>query len=252
VSTTTHSARSGEEVVAARETYDGNGAPPARIFLQPIAAPSILGLFGFATATMMVAGHVAGWYGSVTTPLYLFPFAAMFGGLAQFLAGMWSYKARDAVATGAHGTWGAFWLAYGILYAFVAAGKITLPLPGASFPELGFWFVMLGAVTASLALAALGENLGIFAVLSTLAAGSIIYAIGLFIGSSGWDKVGGWVLAVSAGIAWYAATAMVLEASWGRTILPTGKLRKAANVPLGRPSRPVQYEFGDPGVRRGQ
>src|SRR5918912_1608878 len=93
---------------------DGN-AIPARIFLQPIAAPSILGLFGFAAATMMVAAHLAGWYGTANSPAYLFPFAAMFGGLAQFLAGMWAYRARDAVATAAHGTWGAFWLGYGLL-----------------------------------------------------------------------------------------------------------------------------------------
>ncbi len=111
---------------------------------------------------------------------------------------------------------------------------------------------MLGAVTGSLALAALGDNLGICAVLSVLSAGSIIYAIGLFTGSSVWDKVGGWVLAGSAGVAWYVATAMVLEAAWGRAILPTGKLRKASNLPTTKPSTPVEYIWGDPGVRRGQ
>jgi hypothetical protein len=31
----------------------------ARIFLQPITAPSILGLYGFAGATFMVAAHMA-------------------------------------------------------------------------------------------------------------------------------------------------------------------------------------------------
>ena len=70
-----------------------------RIFLQPIAAPSILGLFGFAAATFIVAANVAGWYGNhSTTPLVLAPFAAVFGGIAQFMAGMWAYRARDAVA----------------------------------------------------------------------------------------------------------------------------------------------------------
>src|SRR5262249_59944515 len=33
---------------------------PARIFLQPIAAPSILGLFGFMAATLMVGANMAG------------------------------------------------------------------------------------------------------------------------------------------------------------------------------------------------
>nr|WP_237439557.1 hypothetical protein [Amycolatopsis rubida] len=38
----------------------------------------------------MVAADLAGWFGgSTTTPLLLAPFAFAFGGVAQFLAGMW-------------------------------------------------------------------------------------------------------------------------------------------------------------------
>jgi hypothetical protein len=63
------------------------GAQP-RVFLQPIAAPSILGLYGLAGATFIVAAQMCHWFGSSTTTLLLVPFAAIFGGLAQFLAGM--------------------------------------------------------------------------------------------------------------------------------------------------------------------
>jgi len=69
--------------------------PHAQIYLQPIAAPSILGLYGLAGATFMVAANMAHWFGTSATSLYLFPFAAIFGGLAQFLAGMWAFRARD-------------------------------------------------------------------------------------------------------------------------------------------------------------
>src|SRR5919199_6500635 len=85
---------------------DGNGHVEyephfePRVFLQPIAAPSVLGLFGFAGATFIVAANLAGWYGNHTTsPLYLAPFAAVFGGVAQFLAGMWAYRAPAGLAT---------------------------------------------------------------------------------------------------------------------------------------------------------
>ena len=81
-------ASAGVALVADTDGWYGDFARP-RVFLQPIAAPSILGLFGFAGATFIVAANMAGWYGSVTTPGYLFPFAAFFGGVAQFLAGMW-------------------------------------------------------------------------------------------------------------------------------------------------------------------
>src|ERR671928_2036812 len=142
---TIEASRRQTELDIARNGHD-DFAP--RIFLQPIAAPSVLGLFGFAGATFIVASNLAGWWGTPESGLALAPFAAMFGGLAQFLAGMWAYRARDAVATAMHGTWGAFWLAYGILNILVAAHVLTVPRSGQPFPEFGFWMIMLCAVTA--------------------------------------------------------------------------------------------------------
>jgi succinate-acetate transporter protein len=89
----------------------------------------------------MVAANLAGWFGPAGAPFYLLPFAAFFGGLAQFLAGMWSYRARDALATAMHGMWGSFWMSYGLLYLLFATGTITPPT--GALVELGFWFISL-------------------------------------------------------------------------------------------------------------
>jgi succinate-acetate transporter protein len=229
---------------------DGFARP--RVVLQPIAAPSVLGLFGFAIATFMVAANVAGWYGNAKTPLYLGPFALAAGGLAQFTAGMWAYKARDALATAMHGIWGAFWIGYGILQILTAAHVLAAPRVAYASSDLGFWFFALALVTASGALAALAESIGLFAVLSTLAAGSGILAGALIFGSHGWYTVAGWLLVFSAGFAWYTATAMMLAASTGRTILPLGKLSGEANRPGARPMRPIELEWAEPGVKLGQ
>ena len=78
-------ASAGVALAADTDAWYGDFARP-RVFLQPIAAPSVLGLFGFAGATFIVAANMAGWYGGDSTAGYLFPFAAFFGGLAQFLA----------------------------------------------------------------------------------------------------------------------------------------------------------------------
>jgi succinate-acetate transporter protein len=223
-----------------------------RVFLQPIAAPSVLGLFGFAGATFIVASNMAGWWGTPTSGLALAPFAAMFGGLAQFLAGMWAYRARDAIATAMHGMWGAFWLAYGILNILIAAHALTPPAPWFHNPELGFWFFALAAITASGALAALTESIGLFAVLSTLAAGSGIAAGAFIYGSHGWVQVAGWLFVFSAGFAWYVATAMMLAAAGGMVVLPLGKYKRAANVPGRKPTRPIELEWAEPGVKMGQ
>jgi len=229
---------------------DGFARP--RVFLQPIAAPSILGLAGFAGATFIVASNVAGWWGTPTSGLVLAPFAAMFGGLAQFLAGMWAYRARDAIATLAHGTWGSFWLAYGILNILLATHVLPSPTPWYHNPEVGFWFFALAITTGIAAFAATAESIGLVAVLSTLAAGSGILAGAYIFGSLGWAHVAGWVLVFSAGFAWYTVLAMVSAAATGRTIFPLGTYKKAANVPGGKRIRPIELEWAEPGVKMGQ
>ena len=222
----------------------GDFARP-RVMLQPIAAPSVLGLFGFAGATFVVAANMAGWYGSASTPGYLFPFAAFFGGLAQFLAGMWAYRARDAVATAMHGMWGAFWMAYGLLQLLLATH--VLQTGGTLDHALGFWFIALAAITISGCLGAVLEGSGsVTAVLGTLALGSIIAAIG-FLSSpaTGTMHVAGWVFVISAAFAWYTATAMMLKAAAGREVLP---LFKHGAVP----PKSVELEWGEPGIKMGQ
>jgi succinate-acetate transporter protein len=236
-------------------THDGDGwygdfARP-RVFLQPIAAPSILGLFGFAGATFIVAANLAGWYGNASTPGYLFPFALTFGGIAQFTAGMWAYKARDAVATAMHGMWGAFWIGYGILQLLLATK--VLPTGTALDHALGFWFIALCAITFSGMLGALVEgNLAVVAVLGTLAAGSGLAFVGFLNGTVGVQHAAGWVFVISAGLAWYTATAMMLKAAAGRVILPLFKTSGDANRPGAQPTRKVQLEWGEPGIKAGQ
>jgi succinate-acetate transporter protein len=222
-----------------------------RVFLQPIAAPSILGLFGFAGATFMVSAHLAGWYGGPAAPEILFPFAATFGGLAQFLAGMWAYRARDGLATAMHGMWGSFWIAWGVLQLLNATGTLHLPAGGA-FTPFGYWFLVLAAITGFGTIAALAENLGITSVLGVLTVGSALLAVHYLVGGIGWERAAGWVLLASSFLAAYTAGAMMIAGAWGRTVLPLGEYRKAANVPGGRPVRPLEYELGEPGVRQGQ
>lgn len=218
--------------------------PQAHIWLQPVAAPSILGLYGFAGATFMVAAHMAHWFGGAQTDMVLWPFAAFFGGLAQFLAGMWSYKARDGVATAMHGMWGSFWMAFGILWVLVAAGKVTIPANGAAFPALGFWFIVLAAITWAGTAAAAAESEVITGVLGFLAAGSTVAAIGELAGIEGLRILAGWLFIISAIIAWYAATALMINSAHGRTVMSLGAKRKTQDE--------LQAGLGEPGVLRGQ
>jgi succinate-acetate transporter protein len=223
-----------------------------QISLQPVAAPSILGLFGFAAATFMVAANLAGWYGTAATPLILFPFALIAGGLAQFLAGMWSFRARDGLATAMHGMWGSFWLAYGLFWTFVTLGR----LPAVSISrtaELGFgyWFIVLAAITWVGALAALARTMALALTLAVLAAGSTILAIAWAWPVAGAVKPAGDVLVAAAVIAFYTASALMLEGSFQRPVLPVGQLWPRIVRGGSRPE-PIQYAQGEPGVKVGQ
>ena len=221
-----------------------------RVFLQPIAAPSILGLYGFAAGTFMVTANLVGWYGNASSPLLIFPFAVAAGGIAQGAAALWAFKARDALATAIHGIWAAFWLGYGVVNFMVALKLIPAAAPGAAVPELGYWFYALAAITLVGMIASLAESLALTAVLAPLWVGAALLGVFYTLGGSGWEKVGGYVTMASAFTAFYAASAMMLAATFGRSVLPVGKYHRES--PGDRLTYPIQFELGEPGVKQGQ
>lgn len=224
-----------------RTTYPPNATP--QVFLQPIAAPSILGLFGLAGATFVIATHMASWPGAMR-PLYLVPFAAVFGGLIQIFAAMWAYKARDGLATGLHGTWGAFFLSYGIMAIFLPRGAGA---PAAAvFTELGYWCIVLAAISWTCLAAAIAENKAMVTVVTLFAAGATLSAIGLLAGSDGLLIVAGYVLIIGSICAWYTGSALMVNESHGREVWKLGRSAHARQMPR------VIVGMGEPGVIRGQ
>ncbi len=215
-------------------------------FLQPIAAPSILGLYAFAGSTIIVATHLAGWWGGPEAPLYVVPFTALFGGVAQFAAGMWAYKARDGIATAMHGMWGSFWVGFGLLELLTATGAIP-PNPGA-FPAFAWWFIALAAITFAGAVAATFENVALAVTLHTLWIAAALLAVGEYMGTppgEGITLVAGYGFIVSAIAAWYTGSALMFEGI-GKPILPVGMTSHAQQEPAVAPGG------GEPGVAKGQ
>ncbi len=224
----------------------------SRIILSPMAAPSIMGLFGFAVATVMVGAWQAGWYGGATTGYTLWPFALFVGGIPQLIAAMYALRARDGVAVAVHTVWGAFWMGWSVLMLLM----MLHVLPAISFATkdtaFAWWFVGLAVVTISAFFASVGNNLCVAATLGALAAGSCLTASGFWSGNLGVNHAGGYVFVAAAALAWYTATAMMLEHAYGRTVLPLGLLRREGNVPGSRPTTPIAFPHGMPGVKVGQ
>ena len=241
---------------ASTDGRDEESAPRARVYLTPISPPVTLGLFGFFASTMVVSTWLLHWWGSAASAPLMFEIAAFFGGLMQFSAGLWSFRARDYIGSALLTMWGCYWMAWGLLEGLAANHTITIPPESVAQKGFAIWFIPLSLFTLWGAVAALRENLPLFFVLGTVGAGSAAAFAGFWQGDPSWIHIGAWLFVFGACWAWYAGTMVMLEYSWGRVILPFGivpklmKLPFKANIPGARLARPVEYAFGQPGTRR--
>jgi succinate-acetate transporter protein len=205
--------------------------PEARILLQPIAAPAVLGYFALGSALIIWGSWFAGGWGTEKDASSFFPFLLLFGGVAQLAAALWSYRARAAVAAALHGSWAAFFLGIGLIYLLATVHTIAVPARGAGWSSLGEWLIYMSVVSWTTAFAALPRSPLGFLTQATLGGGAAIGAAGLLVGSSGWQEVAGWIFVAAAALAFVVGADLML--------------RKHA-------SEPVEYSRGDPGVKVGQ
>jgi len=217
--------------------------PEARIFLQPIAAPAVLGYFALGSALIIWGSWFAQGWGTEKDPSSFFPFLLLFGGVGQLAAALWSYRARAAVAAALHGSWAAFFLGLALIYLLETTKTITVPARGDEWQSLGQWLIYMSVVTWTTAFAALPRSPVGFLAQATLATGATIAAVALLVGSSGWQSVAGWVFVAAAALSFYVGAALMLNAAYGMRALPL--LRRGQ-------AEPVEYSRGDPGVKVGQ
>lgn len=238
--------------------------PGVQIFLQPIAPPAALGLAAFAGSTWITSSYIANWWGNAESPTIFFPFVGIFGGLAQFIAGFFGFKARDTLVTVINTLWGSFWLAIGILYAYVAAGAVAPHQIHTHFPELASWMVVLTVFTWSSAIAATARDVIFAACLYSLAIGSTIgcclFAYNGGNGSASGDGLEGgvtrgikaasyfWMLSALCG--WWRATAYLIEEAYGPDHTIT-KFFPIFRTPMERRAPLIIPGLGEPGVKRG-
>jgi uncharacterized protein len=188
------------------------GAMPA------IADPAPLGLAGFALTTLLLSAHNTGWAPDL---IWLGP-ALFYGGLAQFLAGMWSFRRGNVFTATAFSTYGAFWLSLATYVLLVLWGKA----PAAEVSNAVGWFLLAFAIFNTYMLAwSMRTNTAVFMVFLTLEITEILLFIGNFNGSKageGLVLVGGLVGVLTAAVAFYTSAADVISGMAGRYVLPVG------------------------------
>lgn len=182
-----------------------------------VANPISLGLTTFGLSTFLGGVVAVGFYQPESFG-FLVPIGFLFGGVAQFLAGMWAFRKNDSLTATLFTSYGAFWLALSILIAGVGTGAITLG--PALMPMVGMLFAAWGIEMVYLWVASMRHSVSLAAVTGLLLLSLALLSIGSFAGSNAFIVAGGWAAIISSICAWYTAAAHVINDTFKEHVLP--------------------------------
>jgi len=148
--------------------------------------------------------------------------AVAYGGLAQILAGMWEFRTGNTFGAVAFSSFGAFWISFFVYVAFFARD-----VPAANAGDaVGLYLIAWGVFTTYMLVASLRTTAAIALVFLLLAATFFVLGIGNSGGNESIVKIGGWLGIATAVAAWYASFAAVVNATFGRVLMPVVPLRR--------------------------
>jgi uncharacterized protein len=188
---------------------------------SPLADPGPLGLAAFAATTFILSMFNADLVGSGGEPV-VFGMMLAYGGIAQFLAGMWEFRTGNTFGAVAFSSFGAFWIS---LWAFEQFYADKIPAKDAGH-AVGLYLIAWGIFTTYMFIASLRTTAAVAGVFILLAATFYLLGIGAAGAHENVTKVGGWVGLATAAVAWYASFAAVTNSTFGRTVLPVIPLRR--------------------------
>jgi succinate-acetate transporter protein len=181
------------------------------------ANPAPLGLAGFGITTLVLSLINANLISGADTPVVL-GMALAYGGIAQFIAGMWEFRAGNVFGAAAFSTYGAFWISFFILVSFDAA-KIPAAHAGTA---IGAYLWAWGLITAIFFLCTFRAPRALSLLFLLLTATYVLLAIGSDGPSTTVTHIGGYVGIATAVNALYLVLAFVMEGVYERPILPIG------------------------------
>jgi len=175
--------------------------------------PAALGLAGFGLTTTALSFYNMGVIGASGLTL---SYGFMYGGLAQVIAGAISFRRRDTFGGTAFTSYGLFWIGLALLN-LLEPYKIFTSSPG----ELAVWMALWGIFTLYLTVGAIAlKARAVSVVLGLLTILFFLLSAALGLNSQPLLKIaGGWGVATGLS-AIYTSAAIVINASYGRTVLP--------------------------------
>lgn len=190
----------------------------ARAF--PFADPGPLGLSAFALTTFVISASNAGFIFTQGHGLPIVAATALaYGGLAQLLAGMWEFRNGNTFPGVAFTSYGAFWIAVGII--LYPPSGIAAALGKDLLTALGVFFLGWTIFTAFMFLGTLRLTGALVAVFGFLFLAFLFLTIGALGASTSMTAIGGWLGIITALLAWYTAAAGILAKTNSAIRLPT-------------------------------
>ena len=186
-----------------------------------VADPSAIGLFGLAMVTLIASSQKLGITSEVS---YILPVAIFLGGLAQLYASFSDSKLNNTFGSTAFGAYGFFWLVVGSswLIQYGVFGSAMQEL--ADIKQMGFLYLGYLIFTLFMTYGAAGTHkvlFTIFVLIDFLFLGLTMNTFGIL------PEVAHPIAAYSelliAVMSFYGAGASVLNAHYGRIVLPVGK-----------------------------
>ena len=184
-----------------------------------LANPAALGLGGFALTTFVLNVHNAGLIDiGAALPLGLF-----YGGLAQLVAGFLEFRTGNTFGMTAFCSYGAFWMALASMVimqmnkwipADASKGWLLTTLVAWTIFTFVFW------------IGSFKHNKALIWVFTTLLILFILLDINVWKPDLHIGKIAGWEGIFCAFTAWYLMAAIVINDSFGRTVLPIGPIHK--------------------------
>jgi uncharacterized protein len=198
--------------------------PPERVIeLQEqseasVGEPGALGLFGFAVGTLVIAIPLSGLVPLKTGVLAALAPVLVFAGIAQFIAGLVALRKGITFAGTAFGVYGANNTLIATYYLFQSAG--VFPSHADTKLLIGIELFCFAYISLVLAIAAAKVNLEFVAILLALVPGFGLVAVPNVGGPTSIGDIGGYFLILSAGFAFYGASALVVNSAFQRPVLP--------------------------------
>ncbi|KAL0579073.1 hypothetical protein V5O48_002915 [Marasmius crinis-equi] len=196
--------RNGGEAAAYRNS-------PTSAVKNTIANPAPLGLFSFASTTLILSFYNTTVRG-IHTPNIVIGMALFCGGLAQFLAGMWEFPKGNTFGATAFTSYGAFWLSYATIFIPGSGVLAAYTDKKEQASAVGIYLMTWMTVTFLFFIVALRKSASFIALFGFLTITFMCLGIGDLAGQPNATKAGGVLGVITALIAYYIGLSEMLTA----------------------------------------